>query len=171
MVKTSSSSTECVGSILSQEAKIPHALRPKSWNIKQKQYCNTFNKDFEKIVHIQKKRNSFLKEKELRRWFKVMAVLSFTQLWDLLVGFTSITMNRKERPVYVLGTEVHSLFWEGPQSKYFQIFRPSGLSGSYSTLLAGNCRHLWTTWEQMDVAVSYKTLFTKSDLAHGLILE
>ena len=45
-------------------------------------------------------------------------------------------------------------FWEGPQNKYFQIFGPSGLSGSYSALLAGNCRHLWTTWEQTDVAVS-----------------
>ena len=33
-----------VGSILGQGAKIPHALRPKNQNIKQKQYCNKFNK-------------------------------------------------------------------------------------------------------------------------------
>ena len=35
-------------------AKIPHASRPKNQNIKQKQYCNKFNKDFKKMVHIKK---------------------------------------------------------------------------------------------------------------------
>ena len=29
-----------------QGAKIPHALRPKTQNMKQKYYCKTFNKDF-----------------------------------------------------------------------------------------------------------------------------
>ena len=35
-------------------AKIPHALWPINQNIKEKQYCNEFNKDF-KIIHIKKK--------------------------------------------------------------------------------------------------------------------
>ena len=35
-------------------AKIPHALWPKKQNIKQKQYCNKFSRDF-KMVYIQKK--------------------------------------------------------------------------------------------------------------------
>ena len=35
------------------EAEIPHALRPKNQNIKQKKYCNKFNKDL-KIAHIKK---------------------------------------------------------------------------------------------------------------------
>ena len=45
-VKTSPSKTGGVGSIPGQGIKIPHALRPKNQNIKQKQYCNKFNKDF-----------------------------------------------------------------------------------------------------------------------------
>jgi len=28
---------------------IPHALRPKEQNIKQKEYCNRFNKDFKNV--------------------------------------------------------------------------------------------------------------------------
>ena len=34
-----------------QGARIPHSSGPKHQNIKQKQYCNTFNKDFKKMVH------------------------------------------------------------------------------------------------------------------------
>ena len=45
VVKTSSSNTGGVGSIPGQGDKIPHALWPKSQNIKQKQYCNKCNKD------------------------------------------------------------------------------------------------------------------------------
>ena len=36
------------GSIPSEGTKIPHASRPKNQNIKQKQYCNKFNKGFKK---------------------------------------------------------------------------------------------------------------------------
>ena len=46
MVKTSPSNVGGAGSIPGQGAKIPHAPQPK--NIKQKQYCNKFNKDFKK---------------------------------------------------------------------------------------------------------------------------
>ena len=49
VLKTSPSSAGGTGSIPGWGAKIPHALRPKiNQNIKQKQYCNKFNKDFEK---------------------------------------------------------------------------------------------------------------------------
>ena len=34
------------GSIPGWEAKIPQASRPKKQSLKQKQYCNKFNKDF-----------------------------------------------------------------------------------------------------------------------------
>ena len=37
-------------------AKISHASRPKTQNIKQKQYCNRFSKDF-KMIHIKRKKN------------------------------------------------------------------------------------------------------------------
>ena len=54
MVKTSPSSAGGVGSIPGQGDRIPHASRPKNRNIKQKQYCNKFNKDF-KNGPLQKK--------------------------------------------------------------------------------------------------------------------
>ena len=55
MVKISPSSAAGAGSIPGQ-TKIPHASRPTNQNIKQKQYCNKFNKDL-KMVHIKKKKN------------------------------------------------------------------------------------------------------------------
>ena len=54
VVKTSPSNVGGVGLIPGQGAKIPHASQPKTKNIKQKQYCNKFNKDFKKVVHIKK---------------------------------------------------------------------------------------------------------------------
>ena len=56
VVKTSPSNVRGGGSIPGQGAKIPHALWPKTQNIKkQKQYCNKFNKPL-KMVHIKKKK-------------------------------------------------------------------------------------------------------------------
>ena len=62
MVKTLPSSAGGAGSIPGRGAKIPHGSRPNNQNIKQKQYCNKFNKDLKKkMVHIKKKE----KEKRL----------------------------------------------------------------------------------------------------------
>ena len=55
MVKTSPSNAGGVGSIPSRGGKIPRASGPKNQNMKQKQYCNKFNKDFFK----KKKHSSF----------------------------------------------------------------------------------------------------------------
>ena len=49
--KTLPSNAGVVGSIHGQAAKIPHAFWPKNQNIKQKQHCNKFNKDFRKGWH------------------------------------------------------------------------------------------------------------------------
>ena len=46
MVKTSPFNTGTAGSIPGQRAKMPNAFQPEYQNIKQKQYCNKFNKDF-----------------------------------------------------------------------------------------------------------------------------
>ena len=54
MVKTLPSNSGGASLIPGQGTKIPHALRPKSQNKKQKQYCNNFNKDLKKMVHIKK---------------------------------------------------------------------------------------------------------------------
>ena len=51
MVKTLPPSAGGMGSIPCWGAKIPHALRAKkAKNIKQKQYCNKFNKDLKKKI-------------------------------------------------------------------------------------------------------------------------
>ena len=62
VVKTSSSNAGGVSSIPGWAAKIPHDLRPKNQNIKQKQYCNKFNRDF-KISPHQKKKKPLKKNK------------------------------------------------------------------------------------------------------------
>ena len=48
VIKTSPSNAGGAGSIPGGGAKIPQASRPQNRNIKQKQYCNKFNKDFKK---------------------------------------------------------------------------------------------------------------------------
>ena len=46
VVETLPSKAGGVGQTSGQEAKIPHASHPKKRNMKQRQYCNKFNKDF-----------------------------------------------------------------------------------------------------------------------------
>ena len=52
MVETLPSNAGGAGLIPGLGAGIPHALWPGSQNIKQKQYCNNFNKDFKKITFL-----------------------------------------------------------------------------------------------------------------------
>ena len=52
VVKTLPSIAVGAGSIPAQRAKFPHAWWPKNQNIKQKQYCNKFIKDFKKINKV-----------------------------------------------------------------------------------------------------------------------
>ena len=54
VIKTLPSNAGGVGSIPGGGAKIPHASRSKNQNIKQKQYCNKFNKDFKNGPHQKK---------------------------------------------------------------------------------------------------------------------
>ena len=56
MVETSPSNAECVDSIPGRGAKIPPMpLSQKNQTIKQKQYCNKFDKDFKNGSHQKKK--------------------------------------------------------------------------------------------------------------------
>ena len=53
VVKTLPSSEGSLDSVPCRGVKIPHASqKKKKENIKQKQYCNKFNKDFKNMVHI-----------------------------------------------------------------------------------------------------------------------
>ena len=51
MVKTLPSSVGGAGLISGRGARIPHASWPKGQNVKQRQYCNKFNKDFKNGPH------------------------------------------------------------------------------------------------------------------------
>ena len=51
------SDAEGVGLIPSRGTKIPHALQSKNKNIKQKQYCNKFNKAFKNGPHQRNLKN------------------------------------------------------------------------------------------------------------------
>ena len=55
VVKTSPSNTGGAGSIPGRVATIPRASQPKNQNIKQKQCCNKFSKDFKIGPHQKKK--------------------------------------------------------------------------------------------------------------------
>ena len=51
VVRALPSSVGDAGSISGQGARTPHASQPEKQNIKQKQYCNKFNKDFKNGPH------------------------------------------------------------------------------------------------------------------------
>ena len=67
MVKTSPSNAAGAGLIPGLGAKIPRASRPENQNIKQKQYCNKFSKNFIKMVHIKKLKKSLKKVSSMKR--------------------------------------------------------------------------------------------------------
>ena len=56
VVKTSPSNTDDAGSVHGQRAKVTYSSGQKTQNIKQKQYCNKFNKDFKNGPHQKKKK-------------------------------------------------------------------------------------------------------------------
>ena len=64
MVKTLPSNAGGAGSIPGWGVKIPHASWPKNQNIKQKQYCDKFNKNFKNGPHQKKKILKKIKRKE-----------------------------------------------------------------------------------------------------------
>ena len=64
--RTSPSNAGGAGSVPGRGAKIPHASGPKNQNIKQKQYCNKFNKDFKNGPHQKNLFKEMLFKKELR---------------------------------------------------------------------------------------------------------
>ena len=60
MVKTSSSNTGGAGSVFDRG--VPHASGPKNQNVKQKQYCNKFNKS---LFFFLRQRRSFTNHLEM----------------------------------------------------------------------------------------------------------
>ena len=61
VVKTVPFNSGCASSIPGQGTKIPHASWPENQNIKQKQHCNQFSKDFENGPHPKKKKKNLKK--------------------------------------------------------------------------------------------------------------
>ena len=70
MVKTLTSSAGGVGSIPGWGAEIPHASQPKNQNMKQKQYCNTFNKDLKNITNREYNFHISREEKQIVKIFQ-----------------------------------------------------------------------------------------------------
>jgi len=62
VVKTWLSNAGGAGSMPTLGATIPHASWPKKQNIKQKRYCNKFNKDFKNDPH---------KKRPLKKYFAI----------------------------------------------------------------------------------------------------
>lgn len=83
MIKTLPSSAGDAGSTSGQGAKFPHTSWPKKQNIKRKQYCNKFNRDFTNVPHQRKN----LEETEifLKRglgWISYSVILAFLDISD-----------------------------------------------------------------------------------------
>ena len=64
MVKSSPSNAGASGPTPGQGAQILYASQPKNQNVKQKQYCNKFNKDFKKWSTSKEKKKEEGKETE-----------------------------------------------------------------------------------------------------------
>ena len=83
MVETLPSNAGGAGSIPGQGARIPHGLRPKGQNIKQKQYCDKFNKDFKNGPH---QKNLLKKPQKQKKIIK-------NKMIDLNLNISIITLN------------------------------------------------------------------------------
>ena len=77
-----------MGSIPGQGAKILHASQPVNQNIKQKQYSKKFNKDFIKMVPIQKKKNFRETKKTKTSSMPLSLPFSYSSLIPYLITHT-----------------------------------------------------------------------------------
>ena len=75
VVKTLPSSAGDAGLIPGGGAKITHASQPKSQNIKQKQYCNKFNKDF---------KNGTYRASLVAQWLRICLLMQGTRVRALV---------------------------------------------------------------------------------------
>ena len=88
LVETSSSNAGGLGSIPGQGVKIPHSSWPKKQNIKQKQYCNKFNKDFKNNPHQKKKKTKWPLKK---KWRSGLGTILRAYGWWLFLFLSSLT--------------------------------------------------------------------------------
>ena len=79
VVKTLPFNAGGVGLIPGQGGKIPHVTGPKNPNIRQKQYCNTFSKDFKNSPHQKIKKNP----KIFKKVWKKNTVIAFPTKFSL----------------------------------------------------------------------------------------
>ena len=77
VVKTSPSYTGGVGLIPGQAAMIPHASWPKNQNIKQKQYCNKFNKENKNGPH----QKNILKKKRIEACVRKGNIFTYSDVF------------------------------------------------------------------------------------------
>ena len=80
VVRTLPSNAGGVGSIPGWGANIPHVSWPKNYNMKQKQYCNKFNKDFKSGPHGKKNLKKKLIKTRLCQMHSVTCHLNFLRI-------------------------------------------------------------------------------------------
>ena len=92
VVKTSPFNAGCEGSFPGWGTKIPHASWTKNKYIKQKQYCNKFNKDFKNGPH----RKNLLRKSQGKREMKSVFTKDPVCIWyfiqRLLPGLILVTI-------------------------------------------------------------------------------
>ena len=77
MVKPSLSNAGGDASIPGQGAMIPHTSWPENQKVKQKQYCNKFNKDFKNGSHqknLKKKKKKIKRRNSEHKWRNVLGI-------------------------------------------------------------------------------------------------
>ena len=104
VVKTSPSNAGGVGSIPGRGTKIPRASWPKNQNIKQKKYCNKFNKDLKKNgPHQKKKTQHILRQKQCTAY--CWPACGRGRCSCELLGWTGA-----QPAIYIKGFKMHVLF-------------------------------------------------------------
>ena len=73
MVRASPSNAGGASSVTGEGARILHASWSKNQNLKQKQYCNKFNKDFENGLY--EKKNLKIREGSQGLWPRVLGFM------------------------------------------------------------------------------------------------
>ena len=95
MVKLPPSNAGVAGSIPGSGAEIPPATWPKIQNIKQKQYCNKFSKDFSNSPHQKKKKKNLKKKTKPKNNDNVVCLVREVSLmrWSIIQLTTKYEYN------------------------------------------------------------------------------
>ena len=87
MAGTLPSNAGGMGAIPGREAMIPHASQPRNQDIKQKQYCSKFNKDFKNGPHQKN-----LKKNNPGKDYGADSIISYSRIINMTVSYIRTDM-------------------------------------------------------------------------------